>query len=144
MQRFTPTTADRTLPLVRRIAHDLVGLQSDLRERQARIDRLLADEKHATSRAHAEELADMRSSLSEDQRQMQALQRELAGLGATIHSHGQGVIDFPAQIGSRSVRLCWRIGETHVGHWHEIDAPLSDRRPIAGETFTQPLSTADA
>lgn len=144
MQRFTPATASRTLPLVRRIAHDLVGLQSDLRERQARIDLLLGDEKHSTSRAHAEELAEIRSSLDTDQAQMLVLQQELARLGATIHSSSQGAIDFPAQIGSRSVQLCWRVGESQVSHWHEVDAPLTQRRPIADEVFVQPLSTADA
>lgn len=142
MPNFTPLHADRTLPLVRRIAHDLVGLQSDLRLRQSRIDVLLRDEKKATSKAHAEELTEIRSSLEEDQKRMLALQEELAAMGAMIHSPSEGVIDFPAQLGSRMVRLCWRIGEAHVSHWHEIHAPLEQRRPITDEVFVPPLSAA--
>lgn len=142
MPNFTPVHADRTLPLVRRIAHDLVGLQKDLRLRQAQINALLGDEKKATSKAHAEELTEIRSSLGEDQQRMLALQEELATMGAMIHSPSEGVIDFPAQLGSRTVRLCWRIGEEHVSHWHEVHAPLGQRRPITDEVFAPPLSAA--
>ncbi|WP_164100957.1 DUF2203 domain-containing protein [Candidatus Laterigemmans baculatus] len=142
MPNFTPLHADRTLPLVRRIARDLVGLQSDLRLRQAQIDTLLRDANKATSKAHAEELAEIRMSLDEDQRQMLALQEELASIGAMIHSPTEGVIDFPAQLDSRPVRLCWRIGEEHVSHWHEVQAPLGQRRPITDEEFAPPVSAA--
>jgi hypothetical protein len=39
-------------------------------------------------------------------------------------------VDFPAQLGGRTVYLCWRYGETAVTHWHELNTGFSGRRPI--------------
>lgn len=41
-----------------------------------------------------------------------------------------GLIDFPGEREGRRVWLCWRLGEEHVGHWHELDSGFGARRPL--------------
>jgi hypothetical protein len=35
-----------------------------------------------------------------------------------------GLIDFPGEY------LCWRLGEEHVEHWHELESGFLGRRPL--------------
>jgi hypothetical protein len=41
-----------------------------------------------------------------------------------------GLVDFHARRGEQPVYLCWRFGEEAVGHWHDLKAGFSGRRPI--------------
>lgn len=41
-----------------------------------------------------------------------------------------GLVDFRALLGGRTVYLCWRYPETAVSHWHELDAGFAGRQPI--------------
>jgi hypothetical protein len=62
---------------------------------------------------------------------------QVQGWVEEIHSYGcmckgveQGLIDFPCLLGAEVVFLCWRIGETSVGHWHRIEEGFAGRRPL--------------
>jgi hypothetical protein len=54
----------------------------------------------------------------------------LAAKGYLLDQVQRGIVHFPARHGDRPVLLCWREGETRVGHWHELDGgdPDEDRR----------------
>jgi hypothetical protein len=41
-----------------------------------------------------------------------------------------GLVDFPALVAGRQVWLCWRLGEDHVGWWHELSEGFGGRRRI--------------
>jgi len=41
-----------------------------------------------------------------------------------------GLVDFRAQLGGRTVYLCWRYGEPSVSHWHELETGFAGRQPI--------------
>ncbi|HSM60387.1 MAG TPA: DUF2203 domain-containing protein [Longimicrobiales bacterium] len=41
-----------------------------------------------------------------------------------------GLLDFPTTLDGRVVFLSWRLWETGVGHWHEIDGGFAGRRPV--------------
>ena len=126
---FTVEQANRTLPLVSRIVHDIVTLYPRWRECVGQIELLAAD-------AHAE-LPDPR--LAELEREVQALAAEIDGCIHEIEELGieyklpfdAGLVDFPGEIDGRPVYLCWRLGERAVEHWHELDAGFAGRRPLA-------------
>lgn len=141
MRYFTPETATRTLPLVRRIAADLVGLQFEVNVRGDRINALAESGRGLdTPAAHAEELADMRASLQADRDRMSEIEDELAQLGVIIHSPATGALDFPAKLDQRDVRLCWQPGEESVTHWHASGDAPHQRQPIADLVF-DPISS---
>jgi hypothetical protein len=63
--------------------------------------------------------------------QMQAGVVRLVELDVTLRDISTGLIDFPALLSGRHIWLCWRLGESEVGHWHRHDEGFGSRRPLA-------------
>jgi hypothetical protein len=112
---FTPSQADATLPLVRRIVGDILESGRELRAQvrpggggadRARIDALRA--------------------------RLRELMAELEQIGCSYRDFGfeQGLVDFPSKIGSQRVLLCWRSDEPRVAHYHGYEDGFAGRRPI--------------
>ena len=62
--------------------------------------------------------------------QMQAGVARLVELDITLRDISTGLIDFPALMSGRHIWLCWRLGESEVGHWHRHDEGFDSRRPL--------------
>ncbi len=41
-----------------------------------------------------------------------------------------GLVDFPGEREGRRIFLCWRLGEDHVGHWHDLESGFGGRKPL--------------
>jgi hypothetical protein len=54
----------------------------------------------------------------------------IAELGVILKDLEVGLVDFPAQRNGREVYLCWRLGEDHIGWWHEVDSGFASRQPL--------------
>jgi len=54
----------------------------------------------------------------------------LSSRGILLRDPEAGLLDFPAEREGRRVFLCWRLGEDHVGFWHEAEAGFTGRRPL--------------
>ena len=63
--------------------------------------------------------------------QMTAAVARIDALGITLRDIQQGLIDFPALVNGRQVWLCWHLGESEVTTWHELEAGIAGRRPLA-------------
>ena len=141
MRYFTPQTANQMLPLVQRIADDLVRLQFDVNIRGDRVNELAKKRRGLDStEAHDEELAEMKSSLQLDRDRMVEIQEELASLGIIIHCPKTGILDFPAKLDSQDVRLCWRPGEASITQYHFPGDPPEARIPIEDLQFDPVLN----
>ena len=112
---FTVESANRTLPLVRAIVGDLVGLYQKVMERRSRLD-IINDERHPDEfgfnepeSLYAEELADIERQLEEDARELERFLNELDDLGIASRNGIHGVVSFPAMlagvVGWRRLRL---------------------------------------
>lgn len=55
---------------------------------------------------------------------------QLQDMGIEVKA-ADGLVDFRAQLGGRTVYLCWRFGEPSISHWHELDAGFAGRQPIS-------------
>lgn len=121
---YTPELANRSLPLVRRIAEDVAATAAAIREAWNRL---------RVGNLSVEEREDLLSRLKGLQGRYLDLGQELEQLGVELKDPFQGLLDFRARREGREVCLCWRLGEERVGHWHEVEAGFAGRRPI--ETF---------
>ncbi|MBI3654516.1 MAG: DUF2203 domain-containing protein [Acidobacteria bacterium] len=67
--------------------------------------------------------------------------REVERLGVQIKDFDKGLIDFPCSYKGRIVLLCWKIGETEIDYWHEIEAGYAGRRLITDD-FDEPVGNS--
>jgi hypothetical protein len=79
---------------------------------------------------HAEELKAREDRIRGIVYRMERYVSQLVAWDITLRDIETGLVDFPALVNGRQVCLCWRLGEEHVGFWHELDAGLSGRRPL--------------
>jgi len=128
---FTIREANATLPLVRAIVADLVGLARDVTDRRQRLLALSASDSPRGADPYQEELAQAEEELEKDARRVLEYVEELRQLGVETKSVTQGLVDFPAVFDGRKVYLCWKMGEPEVGSWHELDAGFRGRKPLA-------------
>lgn len=131
---FTVTEANATLPLVRAIVGDLAPLSSEVVDRRQRLSHLLAGRKVDDSDPYARELAQIKEELEKDTARLQSYVQELHDLGVEPKSGPEGLVDFPAMMDGRLVYLCWKLGESEVGFWHEVEGGFAGRQPLAAAT----------
>ncbi|SNS39322.1 Uncharacterized conserved protein [Granulicella rosea] len=55
---------------------------------------------------------------------------EIAEIGAEITDLEAGTLELPCATEGRVVQLCWRLGETEILHWREIDDEMDVRRNL--------------
>ncbi len=79
-------------------------------------------------------------------RRIAAALGEIRQLVAELESHGlvvkklDGLVDFRSRRGQRPVYLCWRRGEDHVDHWHELWADTDGpRQPVDDKLVSKAL-----
>ncbi|RIK68538.1 MAG: DUF2203 domain-containing protein [Planctomycetota bacterium] len=132
---FTLEHANRTIPLVKRIVADMVKQYkrvSSLEERcHIRRPDVSQEEHHAVRRQYEIELDRLRD-----------LYEELTAIGCELKDWRMGLVDFPAIVDGREVELCWRHGEERIGHFHEIGAGYSGRRPLGEVAAAEPAHQA--
>jgi len=128
---FTVEEADKTLPLVRAIVGDIVreyGAVEELRKRLASVTR---DRRRPSNDVYTEEIAQSQAEMERGEARLGGLIDELTALGIELKGPEDGLCDFPSVRDGRPIYLCWRLGEPQVGHWHELDAGVAGRQPLA-------------
>lgn len=115
-RKFTPSEAEKMLPLVRSIVKDILVNGKKLKSHLSR------DEEDSA------EVAVLRENL-------ERLLKELEGLGCFFKDWNFeiGLVDFPSEIDGEAVLLCWRSDEEHISHFHSFVGGYSDRRVIPPE-----------
>lgn len=134
MRIFTLDEAERTLPLLRRILTDLRHEYETWREALSAYEILAGG-----SRADAGETGDLleaREAVSHAAARINAFLAELESIGCLFKGFEAGLVDFYALREDRLVFLCWRLGEDHITHWHEVDAGFAGRQPIDAADFS--------
>ena len=140
---FTLEQANAALPLVRAITSDLVQLSREVIERRERLAFLSGGRSANARDPYSEELAQIEEELDKDSKQLQAYFEELRELGVEPKSGPEGLVDFPAMIDDRLVFLCWKLSESEVLHWHELDAGFAGRQSLVAGSVSPDASDPD-
>ncbi len=141
---FTIESANQMLPLVGRIASDLVMLSRDLAQQDPQIRGIERLPSPTKLPAFVDELNAIKESFNTERQRLESCHRELLSLGLRIDSLELGIFDFPAMMDLRPVLLCWQIGEPTVAHWHDWTENHQHRRPIEDQPFDKVSSSATA
>ena len=135
---FTLEEAERTLPLLRRI---LTDLRSEYRIWQE----ALGDYELLTGGVRAqdeesEELISSRRAVTQSADRITEYLEEIEAIGCLFKGFDAGLVDFYTLREDRLVFLCWRVEESHITHWHEVDSGYAGRQPIDSTFLTTTLS----
>lgn len=125
---FTVEEADRTLPLVSRIVEDIVRDYARWREKVEAYELEVARTSRGEANADAARLETEAQQLAAE---IERCLEELSALEIQFKGFDLGLVDFPAELDGRPVFLCWRLGESHVEYWHEVDAGFAGRQPLS-------------
>jgi len=58
---------------------------------------------------------------------------EIDSIGVQVKDLDIGLLDFPAVYEDQVILLCWKMGETSIGHWHDTQAGFAGRKPLTPE-----------
>jgi hypothetical protein len=110
---FTPASARRTLAHIRPTVERLYRIYQELEFRRP------------TEIASDERVEPLYFRLLD--RLVRGLDR-LTDQGVHVGDLRQGLLDFPSQRDGRPVMLCWRVGESGLDFWHELEDGADRRR----------------
>jgi hypothetical protein len=125
---FSVGEANRILPLVRSIVADVVTEFRAMRD--AGRERRSLEVESAGNVEASRRIEERKNEVSERSVRIDGYLKELAELGVEVKDLERGLVDFPGERGGRPVYWCWKLGESAVGHWHDVDKGYTDRRPI--------------
>jgi len=124
--------ANKTLPLVRAIMQDIVrqnGIVEGLQERLASVKR----DRRRPARgqdAENEEILQTQEELELREEELRGFILELQKLGVEFKGF-DGICDFYTMINGREAYLCWRLGESEIKYWHDLDSGFMGRQPLS-------------
>jgi hypothetical protein len=118
---FTLDEANRALPLVQRIARDIVQTHEQATHLHSQLEH----------RNRPQQRGDIETSLERAVDRLNDLIDELKEIGCELKDYRMGLIDFVANFQGREIYLCWRLGEETIGHWHELNDGVAGRKPVS-------------
>jgi len=125
---FTPDEANRMLPLVSRIADDLVATYEDV---NAAIQAFEAERPKAEAdEARLPLLRERDQEVTAALDRLQDLIYEIEALGGTVKDHQHGNIDFYGEVDGEIVYLCWQRGEDTIAFFHGLEESSGQRHPL--------------
>ncbi len=133
MRIFTLDEAERTLPLLRGILADLQVEYGVWREALSRYELLAAASR--ADEGETPELVESRTVVSDAATRISSYLTEIESIGCLFKGFEEGLVDFYALREDRLVFLCWKLGEAHITHWHEVDGGFAGRQPIDAAHF---------
>jgi hypothetical protein len=133
---FTREEANRTLPLVRRIVQDIVTDYGSWKEALAGYEVAAAGQR--PEKGESREAAESRRRVDEVAQRINGYIAELERIGCVLKGFDDGLVDFRSSLNGRDVWLCWKLGESEVAHWHELDQGYQGRRPLAPKLAGDP------
>ena len=124
---FTVETANRTLPLVRKVVEDLLQQHERLEVILPRLrNPSPGEETDSVDEADQRYLREEAARISAD---IEGYMAEIESIGCVFKGF-DGLVDFHALRDGRPIFLCWKYPEECITHWHEIDAGFVGRQPL--------------
>ena|SRR5712692_7516009 len=120
---FTPNEANSLLPDVQRMLQDLLAKKNQIESERKTMQELALEEG-----SEASELGNKR--IQELIEEIQLTVGLLEEMGCIVRHIDEGIVDFPALRYGKQVYLCWRLGETEVAYWHDMENGFSGRSRI--------------
>jgi hypothetical protein len=128
---FTLEEANATIPYISRIVEDIVADYRKWRDCIFRYEVIAADRN--ADQGETEEQEELRVEVDRIAQRINEFIDELSSVGCVFKGFDGGLVDFHSRLHGRDILLCWRLGETEIGWWHEVDTGYAGRQPLTPE-----------
>lgn len=132
-RNWTLAEANAALPTVRDLIAEGRRIQTELRNVQDNLEdlKIVWGDKvlDASCPDHAE-FARLQVSQHDLRRRGELLFLKFSAVGVEPKDLEQGLVDFPARLGTQAVYLCWRWGEPAVAWYHPVSTGVRGRKPV--------------
>jgi hypothetical protein len=126
-KRFTRAEAEELLPYVAPVLYKMRELKRRRDELQAQ-GAALVQKSRGNGHGVDNEAGKVRREIEEAGSRINELIEKVQSMGVELKDVDAGLIDFRSIREGREVYLCWKLGEEHVSHWHELDAGFVGRQ----------------
>lgn len=129
---FTLEQANALIPVLQPILERLQPKAREAREKHAEIEALLeqAPSGNGHSMGREAKAAALRADLESFVNEIEQGVEEMQSHGCEVKDVESRLLDFRSLRGDRVVYLCWRLGETEITAWHELDTGFRGRQPL--------------
>jgi hypothetical protein len=126
---FSRDEAEQMLPEIVPLLWKARDLKKQHDESQAK---LVAVQNHAKGNGHGvdTDLARSRSGVEQAAVAINNIIERINKLGIEVKDVDIGLVDFRSNINGREAYLCWKLGEEHIGWWHDLDTGYAARQPL--------------
>lgn len=125
---FTLEEANRTLPYVGPIVSDIVRAYQTWRAGVKRYEAIAAGV--PGDDGETDEQAVLRQEIDQIAKEISTYLEELSRVGCVFKGFDGGLVDFYSRLDERDIFLCWKLGESEITHWHELDAGFTGRQEV--------------
>lgn len=122
---FTLAEANRSLALIRPIVSDILSKMAEAEQIHLEVKKEKALQEMRET-VLLEKINRVEKLLNETEYHM----KELEKVGALLKDLKLGLVDFPCLYDGRVVYLCWKLDETEITAWHEVDKGFGERKMI--------------
>ncbi|MDP8886308.1 MAG: DUF2203 domain-containing protein [Thermoproteota archaeon] len=129
---YTPQTADKALPEVKRLFEDIIVQKNHVIALQEEIQTII------DSGNPFEGFIKKKQELNTAVTNLYKAIEQLEAIGVIIKSVDEGLLDFPSRRFDEEVWLCWKVGETKVKFWHGKEEGFMGRKPLESTGVIEP------
>jgi hypothetical protein len=134
---FTLLEAESLLPQVEGLLRTLIELKEDHERADAELSRI--NQRIALSGGMIlprEQVRQIRARKDACAHGLKAALEKIQEIGCELKDIDTGLIDFPTLYRGKEVYLCWKLGESGIGFWHQVEDGYRGRQPIDSEFLT--------
>jgi hypothetical protein len=126
---YTPQTANKALPEVKRMFADIVAKKNHVMVVQRDLQAIV--ESGGDFERFIKKKQELNSAVTGLYKAIEALE----ATGVAIKSVDEGLLDFPSKRFDEEVWLCWKASEDEVKFWHGKDEGFMGRKPLVADGF---------
>ena len=126
---FSRDEAESLLPQIAPLLWKARDLKKQHDESQADLSAL---QNQAKGNGHGidADLARSRSRLEQAAVAINKIIERITKMDIEVKDVDLGLVDFRSNIKGREAYLCWKLGEEHIGWWHDLDTGYASRQPL--------------
>lgn len=123
LKPFTLAEANALIPIISPLMGQLVQQQAQLAHRYQQLGDVL-------DRAWQNVASPTTNALVQDFTCIESLVSQIRAHGCRVTDINVGLVDFLTEINGREVFLCWKYGESHITHYHNLESGFAGRQPL--------------